>query len=171
MTLEFIDSTFWTIIAIVLLFFFGKFALRQIMKRLLKFADDGDDSTRSIAERRAETLGNIFVNIGTIVIYAVILLLVLGLFGVDITPVLAGLGILGLALGFGAQNLVKDMVTGLFILVENQYDVDDKVKIGSFTGIVIKITIRSTALRDEDGSIYYISNGSIKDVINYSQKT
>jgi small conductance mechanosensitive channel len=91
------------------------------------------------------------------------------LFGVDIRPILAGAGVIGLAIGFGAQSLVKDFVSGLFILIENQYDIGDKVKIGSSEGNVIRITMRSTVLRDEEGKTYYISNGSIKDVINMSQ--
>jgi small conductance mechanosensitive channel len=74
-----------------------------------------------------------------------------------------------LAIGFGAQSLVKDFVSGLFILVENQYGIGDKIKIGSFEGNVIKITMRSTVLKNKEGMIYYISNGLIKDVLNMSQ--
>ena len=95
--------------------------------------------------------------------------MILILFDVDIRPILAGAGVIGLAIGFGAQSLVKDFVSGLFILIENQYNIGDKVKIGSSEGNVIKITMRSTVLRDEEGKTYYISNGSIKGVINMSQ--
>lgn len=157
------------ILWIVALFFFGRIVLKLIVKRLIKIVDDEDDTHISQKEKRAETLGNVVVTTGNIIIYAVILLMVLGLFGVDITPILAGAGVVGLAIGFGAQSLVKDFVSGLFILVENQYGVGDKVKIGSFEGKVIRITMRSTALRDEEGKVYYISNGLIKDVINFSQ--
>ncbi len=93
----------------------------------------------------------------------------LSLFGVDITPILAGAGVIGLAIGFGAQSLVKDIVSGLFILVENQYGIGDKIKIGSFEGQVFKITMRSTVLRDDEGRTFYISNGLIKDIVNFSQ--
>jgi len=96
--------------------------------------------------------------------------MILNLFGVDIRPILAGVGVIGLAIGFGAQSLVKDFVSGLFILVENQYRIGDKVKIGSSEGNVIRITMRSTVLKDEEGKIYYISNGSIKNVINMTQQ-
>ncbi len=96
--------------------------------------------------------------------------MILNLFGVDIRPILAGVGVLGLAVGFGAQSLVKDFVSGLFILVENQYSIGDTVKIGSFEGEVIRITMRSTVLRDDGGKTFYISNGLIKDVINLSQQ-
>jgi len=158
------------IIWIVILFFFGKIILKLIVKRLARIVDDGDDAHISQKEKRAETLGHIIVSIGNIVIYTIILFMVLNLFGVDIRPILAGAGVIGLAIGFGAQSLVKDFVSGLFLLVENQYGIGDKVKIGSSEGNVIRITMRSTVLKDEEGKIYYISNGSIKDVINMSQQ-
>ncbi|MCP6720273.1 MAG: mechanosensitive ion channel family protein [Patescibacteria group bacterium] len=158
------------IIWIAILFFFGRLILKLIVKRLTRIVDDGDDVHTSQKEKRAETLGNIIVSIGNIVIYAIILFMILNVFGVDIRPILAGAGIIGLAIGFGAQSLVKDFVSGLFILIENQYGIGDKVKIGSSEGNVIRITMRSTVLKDEERKIYYISNGSIKDVINMSQQ-
>ncbi len=157
------------VIWIVILFIFGKMILKLIIKRFVKMADDGDDTHVSQKEKRAETLGHIIVTTGNIIIYAVILLMVLGLFGIDITPILAGAGVIGLAIGFGAQSLVKDFVSGIFILVENQYGIGDKVKIGSFEGQVIRITMRSTVLKNDEGKTYYISNGLIKDVVNMSQ--
>lgn len=157
------------IIWIIVLFLFGKLILKIITKRLARIVDDGDDAHFSQKEKRAETLGHIIVSIGNILIYAIILFMVVNLFGVDIRPILAGAGVIGLAIGFGAQSLVKDFVSGLFILIENQYDIGDKVKIGKSEGNVIRITMRSTVLRDEEGKTYYISNGSIKNVINMSQ--
>ena len=158
------------IVLIIALFFFGRIVLKMIVKRLVKMVDDGDDEHTSQKEKRAETLGHIIVTTGNIVIYVVILLMALSLFGVNIAPILAGAGVIGLAIGFGAQSLVKDFVSGLFILVENQYGIGDKVKIGSFEGRVIRITMRSTALRDDEGKTFYISNGLIKDVVNFSQQ-
>lgn len=157
------------IIWIIILFVFGKMILKLTVKRFVKVVDDGDDAHVSQKEKRAETLGQIIITIGNIIIYTIILLMVLGLFGVDITPILAGAGVVGLAIGFGAQSLVKDFVSGIFILVENQYGIGDKVKIGSFEGQVISITMRSTVLKNDEGKTYYISNGLIKDVINMSQ--
>jgi len=155
---------------IFILFFLGKIILKSIVKHYVKLANDGDDSHTSQKEIRAKTLGHIIKSIGNIVIYSVILFMVLNLSGVDIRPILASAGIVGLAIGFGAQSLVKDFVSGLFILIENQYGVGDKVKIGNFEGDVIKITMRSTVLMDNEKKVYYISNGSIKDVINMSQQ-
>ena len=158
------------IIWIVILFFLGKVVLRIVVKRLAQVVDDGDDEYISQKEKRAETLGRIIVSTGNIIIYAIILFMVLNLFGVDIRPILAGAGVIGLAVGFGAQSLVKDFVSGLFILVENQYGIGDKVKIGTSEGKVVRISMRSTVLKDEEGRIHYVSNGSIKDVINMSQQ-
>ena len=168
--LDFIRQNAADIISIIILFFFGRIILKLIVKRLVNIADDGDGEHVSQKEKREETLGHIIVATGNTVIYLVITLMVLSLFGVDITPILAGAGVIGLAIGFGAQSLVKDFVSGLFILVENQYGIGDKVKIGSFEGQVTKITIRSTTLRDNEGKVFHISNGLIKDVINLSQQ-
>jgi len=167
--LNFIKQNAAEVIWIVILFIFGKMILKLIIKRFVKMADDGDNTHVSQKEKRAKTLGYIIVTTGNIIIYAVILLMVLGLFGIDITPILAGAGVIGLAIGFGAQSLVKDFVSGIFILVENQYGIGDKVKIGSFEGQVIRITMRSTVLKNDEGKTYYISNGLIKDVVNMSQ--
>ncbi len=158
------------IIGILTLFFLGRVLLKGVVGRLAKMVDDGDDSHTSQKEQRAETLGQIIITTGSIVIYTIILLMILNLFGIDIRPILAGAGVIGLAVGFGAQSLVKDFVSGLFILVENQYGIGDDVKIGSFEGKVIRITMRSTVLQNEEGKTFYISNGLIKDVTNMSQK-
>jgi len=158
------------VIWIILLFFLGKIVLKIIVKRLIRIVDDGDDKNVSQKEKRAETLGHVVVATGNIIIYVIVLLMILNLFGVDIRPILAGLGVLGLAIGFGTQSLVKDFVSGLFILTENQYGIGDEVKIGNFEGKVIRITMRSTVLRNDEGKTFYISNGLIKDVINLSQQ-
>ncbi len=158
------------IVWITALFFFGRTILKLIVKRIVRIAGDGDDEHDSRGEKRAKTLGHIIVTTGNITIYLVILLMVLSLFGVDIRPILAGAGVIGLAIGFGAQSLVKDFVSGLFILVENQYGIGDRVKLGGFEGKVIRITMRSTVLKDDEGKTYHISNGSISNVINMSQQ-
>jgi len=168
--INFIKQHTVEIMWIFILLLLGKIILRIIVKHFIKLADDRDDSHTSQKEKRAKTLGHIIKSIGNIVIYSVILFMVLNLSGVDITPVLASAGIIGLAIGFGAQSIVKDFVAGLFILIENQYGIGDRVKIGDFEGDVIKITMRSTTLMDDEKKVYYISNGLIKDVINMSQQ-
>jgi len=158
------------IIWIIVLFFFGRIILKLVVKHFTNLVEDDDTGHVSQREQRAKTLGHIIVATGNIIIYVIIVLMVLSLFGVDIRPILAGAGVVGLAVGFGAQSLVKDFVSGLFILVENQYSIGDRVKIGSFEGRVARITMRSTILQDDEGKTYYISNGSINNVINLSQQ-
>ena len=157
------------VVWIVALFFLGRIILRKIVKRAIKISLGENQKSQAQLEKRAETLGNILITTGNVIIYIIILLMTLNLFGINIAPILAGAGIIGLAIGFGAQSLVKDFVSGLFILLENQYSVGDKVKIGNFEGEVLKITMRSTILRDQEGKTFYISNGLIKDVTNFSQ--
>jgi small conductance mechanosensitive channel len=100
--------------------------------------------------------------------------MILKLLGFNIAPILGGLGILGIAVGFGAQSLIKDFIAGIFMLLENQYGVGDDIEIlvprGS-RGRVLKVTIRSTVLKDKKGKINYISNGSITNVVNYSKSS
>jgi len=169
--LNFLKQHIVELIWIFILFFLGKVLLNFIINRLVKLSDDGDDNFTSKKEKRATTLGQIIKSIGNVFIYSLILFMVLNLSGIDIRPILASAGIIGLAVGFGAQSLVKDFVSGLFILIENQYSVGDKVKIGSFEGIVAKITMRSTVLVDDKMNKHYISNGLVKNVTNMSQHT
>ena len=169
--LNFLKQHIVELIWIFILFFLGKVLLNFIINRLVKLSDDGDDNFTSKKEKRATTLGQIIKSIGNVFIYSLILFMVLNLSGIDIRPILASAGIIGLAVGFGAQSLVKDFVSGLFILIENQYSVGDKVKIGSFEGIVAKITMRSTVLVDDKMNKHYISNGLVKNVTNMSQQT
>jgi len=99
------------LIWIFILFFLGKLILSFIIRHLVKLSDDGDDSHTSQKEKRAHTLGQIIKSIGNVYIYSLILFMVLNLSGVDIRPILASAGIIGLAVGFGAQSLVKDFVS------------------------------------------------------------
>ena len=168
--LDFFKQHAAELIWILILFYLGKLVLRFIIKHFIQLTDDGDDSFTSQKEKRSITLGHIINSIGNTVIYLIVLFMVLNVFGIDISPILASVGILVLAIGFGAQSIVKDFVSGLFIIIENQYGIGDRVKIGSFEGEVIKITMRSTVLMDDEKRVYYISNGLIKDVINMSQK-
>lgn len=171
MSIETLSGTvFFNAAAIVLLFVVSRSVLKLIIKRLIRLAEDGDQEHDSRLEKRSNTIGVALMSVGNIVIYMVVLIMLLGVLGVDIRPILAGIGILGLAVGFGAQSLVKDFVTGLFIIIEGHYDVGDNVKIGSAEGKVMKLSMRSTVLRNSEGAMYYIANGSIKDVVNYSQK-
>ena len=168
--MEFIESNFIELAVILGLFLIAKFFLAHLIRRIIKLVDDGDDAKKSMAERRAETLGKTLITTGNVVLYSVIFVMLLNIFGVDIRPILVGAGIVGLTVGFGAQSLVKDFVAGLFVLIENQYAIGEKVKIGSAEGTVVKITMRITVLKDDKGDMHYISNGLANNVINYSRK-
>jgi small conductance mechanosensitive channel len=91
-------------------------------------------------------------------------------FDVDVTSILAAAGVVGLAIGFGAQSLVKDFITGFFILLENQYCVGEEIQIGTFKGEVRELGLRTTRVRNEEGQELYIPNGMITQVINLSRK-
>lgn len=160
------------VLVIIALLIFGKAVLAFIVTRLKKIAFRHNEENTGDLKRRADTLGGVIQATGNVVIWAVVIIMALELFGVDIRPILAGVGIVGLAIGFGAQAIVKDFVSGLFILIENQYSVGDKVSIGTVTGEVIQVTIRSTVIRSEEGNIVYLSNGIVatKDVVNLTQK-
>ncbi len=168
----FIETYTADIAWIIILLIFAMFGLKRVVSRFVKLADDDNDEERSMLEKRAETLGKVAVATGKVIIYSLVLLMLLDMFGIDIRPILTGAGIIGLAVGFGAQSLVKDVVSGLFVLVENQYGVGDKVKLGNAEGVVKRISMRSTLLVADDGEHIYIGNGAVsaKEVINYSRK-
>jgi small conductance mechanosensitive channel len=145
-------------------------ATRLAGKKIIHYTQDDDPATKSEREKRAETLVNIVRNAIKIFIYIVALFMILKEVGVDIAPLLAGVGIAGLAIGFGAQTLVRDFLTGFFILMENQYRVGDVVKIGSHAGLVEKIKLRTTVLRDLEGVVHIIPNGEVQSVNNMTHE-
>jgi moderate conductance mechanosensitive channel len=123
---------------------------------------------------RTETIGLVLRSVSTVLIYGIAGALVLGVLGIQLGPLLAGAGIAGVALGFGAQNLVRDFLAGIFILLEDQYGIGDIVDIGDAGspvagGVVEGITLRQTRLRDVHGTVWHIPNGEIRAVGNKSQ--
>ena len=126
-------------------------------------------SGKEVARVKGRTIALLLNTVGNIIVLGVVFLFILELIGIDIRPLLAGAGILGLAIGFGSQTLIKDFVSGVFIILENQYNVGDVVKLGTYTGKVRKISFRSTVIKDEKEGLVYISNGSIGSVANLTQ--
>lgn len=125
-----------------------------------------------VAERRrqrAETIGSVLRHIASIIILGTAVLTVLERLSVPIAPLLTSVGILGVAIGFGAQELVKDFIAGMFMLLEDQYGVGDVIDAGAAVGTVEAVTLRITRLRDADGRVWYIRNGTITRVGNESQ--
>jgi small conductance mechanosensitive channel len=130
------------------------------------------DPIAAVPERRrqrAEALGSVLRSIASAAIVVIALMLVLSELGLDLAPLLASAGIAGLAIGFGAQNLVKDFVAGMFMLLEDQYGVGDVVDVGQASGTVEAVGLRITTIRDAQGVVWYIRNGEIVRVGNKSQ--
>ena len=118
---------------------------------------------------RSLTVSKLIKSIIRFVVWFIVILLVLGELGVDITPFIATAGVLGLAIGFGTQELVKDFISGFFIIFERTFNVNDVVEIAGFKGSVVSLGIRSTVVRNWRGEVKTISNGSIGSVINFSR--
>ena len=120
-------------------------------------------------KKRANTLVTVTVNTWAVIIGLGVLFTILSELGINIAPALAGIGIAGVAVGFGAQSMVKDFLAGIFIILENQFAIGDVVKIADVTGLVEDINLRRTLLRDLDGVIHVVPNGEIKVASNYTQ--
>lgn len=120
-------------------------------------------------ESRARSISAVVASIVTVAVWVIALILIVGELGVDLAPLIAGAGIAGVALGFGAQSIVKDCLTGLFMLVEDQFGIGDVVDLGEAVGVVERITLRSTVLRGMDGTVWHVPNGEVRRVGNRSQ--
>lgn len=120
-------------------------------------------------KKREDTLIDVLGGIGQVLIVLIVVFSILSVLNVPIAPVLAGFGIAGLAVGFGAQYLIRDLISGVFIIMENQYRVGDVAKVADINGLVEKITLRKTVLRDLDGVVHHIPNGEIKVASNFTR--
>ncbi|MEA3442676.1 MAG: mechanosensitive ion channel family protein [Chloroflexota bacterium] len=155
------------IIALVLYFLMRHFVpliIRKVVSQRMK----GEPKTE--VEKRAYTLSSALVNIGTVIIVIIVIFTILPEFGVNIAAALAGLGIIGLAVSFGAQSLIRDIIAGIFVLLEDQYRVGDVVNVAGTGGLVEEIGLRRTVLRDFDGTVHSIPNGEIKTASNLTKK-
>src|ERR1700754_1081825 len=186
---EFLVDTPLKIVVILVLAFVANRVARKGMKRALRTLQSGavqerlgsfraapphallattEHSLR--AEQRIEALASVLRSLLTFVIYAVALFMILGEVGIELGPLLAGAGIIGVALGFGSQSLVKDFLSGVFILIEDQFGVGDIVNLDNETsGTVEAVSLRTTRLRSVDGTVWHVPNGEIRRVGNQSQ--
>jgi small-conductance mechanosensitive channel len=119
-------------------------------------------------ERRQQTMSKLLENVIAYVVYFMAIIAVLSAFTIDITGLIAGAGVLGLAIGFGAQNLVRDIITGFFIIFEDQFSVGDYVRIGQAEGTVEEIGLRTTKVKGFTGELFIFPNGNVTDVVNFS---
>ncbi|GET24875.1 mechanosensitive ion channel family protein [Prolixibacter sp. NT017] len=187
---EIFSSDFWTkaattlvdwainnvpsIIIIILLFLISMRLLHFLVNKLhgliLRRAMKGDNQSNLEAEKRTNTLMGIVRGAGKIIIWIIFLMILLGKFGVDIGPILASAGIVGLAVGFGAQELVRDFISGFFILLEDQIRIGDVAIINGTGGVVEKIELRTITLRDFSGVVHIFQNGKINSLSNMTKE-
>jgi small conductance mechanosensitive channel len=125
--------------------------------------------TKEAITKRTTTLTSVFLRLGQLIIFIVVLFMVLSEIGVPIAPVLASFGIAGIAVGFGAQYLVRDLIAGIFILLENQYRVGDVARVAGAAGLVEAVGLRKTVLRDLDGILHHVPNGEIRVASNFTR--
>ncbi|MCP2253309.1 small conductance mechanosensitive channel [Prauserella aidingensis] len=181
----------FTILVIAIVAFVMRLFIRRLIDRMTRTPeDDGKDRTKTpallkplkekapdlvgpgILERRrqrAKTIGSVLKSITTVVVYTIAVVLILGELGINLAPILASAGIVGVAVGFGAQNLVRDFLSGIFMMLEDQYGVGDVVDVGEAIGTVEAVGLRITTLRDINGTVWYVRNGEVLRVGNFSQ--
>ncbi|MBM7621776.1 small conductance mechanosensitive channel [Bacillus tianshenii] len=177
MIIDFSDLDFYAILAavgiiflkllvIIIVYAIVKSIGTKIITRLFKRAT----AKQGISAGRGKTLEKLTTNIFTYALIFFLVIMVLeNVFDVRTTAILAGAGIVGLAIGFGAQGIVSDVVTGFFLLLEKQVDVDDYVTTAGFSGIVEEVGLRTTKIRDFDGSLHYLPNREISSLTNHSR--
>lgn len=176
-------STFWRhllhwfltsgfrIALIIVVAWLLKLLSKRVVIRITHVASRSDRLTLSEGEaKRVDTIARLITWTVNTLIVLIATMMVLKEFNVDIAPILAGAGIMGLAIGFGGQYLVRDIITGFFIILENQYRIGDVVSIGGLSGSVEDITLRVTTLRDANGTVHHIPHGEIKTVSNSSKQ-
>lgn len=139
-----------------------------IFRRTMRFVVMGIRSRQALSEHfkaKTRTVTSLMNSVVNVIVFAVALLIILSRWEIDITPIIASAGVFGLALSFGSQTLVKDIIAGVFIFLEDQFNVGDVVKIGSFEGKVKRVTLRLTVLQDKDGNYVYMPNSTITSVV------
>ena len=154
---------------VLLILVLATIALRfipRLISRVRKAVQERQESAED--SRRFHTLSRVIRYVFTVLVSVVTGILILGEFGVSVAPILGAAGVVGIALGFGAQSLVKDYFTGFFLLLENQIRVGDVVEAGGKSGLVEELTLRYLRLRDYDGNVHYVPNGAISVVTNRS---
>jgi moderate conductance mechanosensitive channel len=149
--------------------YLGSRAVTLIARRIERTVDEGDPATFTEREQRGRTISQLLRSVGRVFFLGLALLLTLNVF-VDIAPILAGAGILGLAVSFGAQSLVKDVIAGFFFLVEGQFGVGDVIEVVGHSGQVERMTLRVVMLRDVEGVLHIIPNGQIVTVSNKTRR-
>ncbi|WP_397386195.1 mechanosensitive ion channel family protein [Paenibacillus sp. VCA1] len=155
-------------IRIIVLFIVTRIAIRVVSKIIDRSLERHQQSRINVNPRRFATVGELLKNITAVTCNFVMVLLILSEFNFKLGPLLAGAGVLGLAIGFGAQSLVKDVITGFFIILEDQFAVGDVIQTGTYKGTVEVIGLRSTRIVSMNGETHILPNGMITSVTNFS---
>ncbi|NJP39182.1 mechanosensitive ion channel family protein [Alkalicoccus luteus] len=153
------------LIGILIVFFIA----RAVGRRLITSGFAKMSAQRNISEARTQTLEKLALNVFSYILIFILITLIVGIFEYDVTALIAGAGIIGLAIGFGAQGLVSDIVTGFFILLERQIDVGEYVTIAGMDGVVEEVGLRTTKVRGFDGTVHFIPNREIGSLSNHSR--
>lgn len=154
------------ILSLVSIVILGEFVPRIVTNALSRRADESSEE----ASKRGTTLSRVLVGTSQVAVLLIAVFMLLSELEINITPILAGVGVAGLAIGFGAQSLVKDIVAGLFIILENQYRVGDVARIADVAGLVEDVNLRRTILRDLDGTVHVVPNGEIRVASNLTKE-
>ncbi|TDB88906.1 mechanosensitive ion channel family protein [Actinomadura sp. KC216] len=180
-----LTTFFWVVVTFVIALILKSIAHRMITRVTVRMAEGtmterARERSRTVFEgspallnkrraQRAQTLGSVLRSIASVLIMGTAAFSILGSLGLNLAPILASASVIGVAVGFGAQNIVKDLLAGLFMLLEDQYGVGDFIDVGTAKGTVEAVTLRVTRMRDVDGVVWYVPNGEIKKVGNESQ--
>lgn len=156
------------VIGIVVGAFLLTFLWRVLTSRLIVLATSESVAARA-REQQSKAVAHLLRSSGTVIIFMIALIMILDRVGLNVTPILAGAGVAGVALGFGAQTLVRDWISGLFIVSENQFGIGDLIRTNGITGRVEQLTLRRTVLRDAEGALHTIPNGEIRIVANLTR--
>ncbi|QIP42773.1 mechanosensitive ion channel family protein [Rhodococcus qingshengii] len=159
-----VEIAIYVALAVVL-----RFALHRGIDRMSKPRKSPNAKVNERRSQRARTIGSVLKSTVSIVILVWCVLQILGILGINVAPFIASAGVIGLAIGFGAQNLVRDFLSGIFMLLEDQYGVGDVVDLGDAVGTVETVGLRVTTIRDVNGTLWYCRNGEILRVGNMSQ--
>ena len=170
---QFIENDLWMaysmiLVKAILIILFSRLIIKIGKAIASKYFMVSLKSPLRVSERRKDTLLKLLENMITYIVNFVAIIMLLELFGFEVKALLAGAGIIGLAIGFGAQSLVKDIISGFFIIFEDQFCVGDRIKVKDFEGEVLEIGIRTTKIKSSTGQLHVIPNGNIMEVTNYS---
>lgn len=155
-------------IRVIVIFIITRILIRVVSKVIDKSLARHEQSRINVNPRRFATVGELLKNVTSFTCNFIMVLIILSEFNFHLGPLLAGAGVLGLAIGFGAQSLVKDVITGFFIILEDQFAVGDVIQTGTFKGTVEMIGLRTTRIISSTGEIHFLPNGMITNVTNFS---